>query len=146
MIPSTTGSFSLFFMGEGDFVATAIILAWAGTAFAASMTISPAMQADVIDYDELYTGKRREAQYGALWSIVTKFAIIPSSAVPLAVLARSRGVVVPKSNLAYFGLIGLAYITIEITLSQSTEKLAFRQDETATRANIIIQTAFVLRP
>jgi LPS-assembly lipoprotein len=34
---------------------------------------------------------------------------------------------------------------LQVELSQRTEELAFRQDETATRANIIIQTAFVLR-
>lgn len=53
---------------------------------AAGAFLGPSIQADVIDYDELYTGKRREAQYGALWSIVTKFVVIPSSSVPLAVL------------------------------------------------------------
>ena len=58
-----------------------------GMAFSTGQFLGPSMQADVIDYDELYTGKRREGQYGALWSIVTKFAIIPSSAIPLAVLA-----------------------------------------------------------
>ena len=41
----------------------------------------------MIDYDELLTGKRREAQYGGLWSIMTKFAVIPSLTIPLAVLA-----------------------------------------------------------
>jgi len=45
------------------------------------------MQADVIDYDELRTGKRREAQYGGLWSIMTKFTVIPSMSIPLAVMA-----------------------------------------------------------
>ena len=34
---------------------------------------------------------------------------------------------------------------LQIELSQRTETLAFRQDETATRANIILKTAFVLR-
>ena len=34
---------------------------------------------------------------------------------------------------------------LQIELSQRTETLAFRQDETATRANIIVNTAFVLR-
>ncbi len=34
---------------------------------------------------------------------------------------------------------------LHIELSQRTERLAFRQDETATRANIIVNTAFVLR-
>jgi GPH family glycoside/pentoside/hexuronide:cation symporter len=45
------------------------------------------MQADVIDYDELHTGRRREAQYGAFWSIVPKFVVIPSAAIPLAILS-----------------------------------------------------------
>ena len=34
---------------------------------------------------------------------------------------------------------------LEIELSQRTEKLAFQKDETATRANIILNSAFVLR-
>jgi LPS-assembly lipoprotein len=34
---------------------------------------------------------------------------------------------------------------LQVELSQRTEKLAFRQDETATRANIILNSAFVLR-
>ena len=34
---------------------------------------------------------------------------------------------------------------LQVKLSQRSEKLAFRQDETATRANIIVNTAFVLR-
>jgi GPH family glycoside/pentoside/hexuronide:cation symporter len=46
------------------------------------------MQADVIDYDELYTGKRREAQYTAFWSILPKFVAIPSAVIPIAVLAQ----------------------------------------------------------
>ena len=45
------------------------------------------MQADVIDYDEFYTGKRREAQYGAFWSMLPKWVAIPSAAIPIAILA-----------------------------------------------------------
>ncbi len=86
-IPSITGSGALFFMGPGDIWPTFFILIWAGAAFGAGLFLGPAMQADVIDYDELYTGKRREAQYGALWSIMQKFVVIPSMSIPLAVLA-----------------------------------------------------------
>lgn len=49
--------------------------------------LAPATQADAIDYDELHTGERREGQYAALWSIATKFATIPTLAIPLTVLA-----------------------------------------------------------
>jgi GPH family glycoside/pentoside/hexuronide:cation symporter len=83
-----TASLSLFFMGEGDIVLTSVILAWAGAAFGVRLFLGPAIQADVIDYDELYTGKRREAQYGALWAIMIKFTVIPSAAVPLAIMAQ----------------------------------------------------------
>jgi GPH family glycoside/pentoside/hexuronide:cation symporter len=76
-----------FLVGEGDLVLMACVLAWSGCAFSAGNFLGPSMQADVIDYDELYTGKRREAQYNGLWSIMTKFTVIPSMSIPLAVLA-----------------------------------------------------------
>jgi GPH family glycoside/pentoside/hexuronide:cation symporter len=87
-VPGITGSIAIFFLlGEGDLMLTAAILVWTGSAFSAGMFLGPSMQADVIDYDELYTGKRREAQYNGLWSVMTKFTVIPSMAVPLAILA-----------------------------------------------------------
>lgn len=86
-IPGITASIALFALGKGDIVETAVILVWAGAGFSAGLFLGPSMQADVIDYDELYTGKRREAQYGALWSIMTKFMVIPSMSVPLAILS-----------------------------------------------------------
>ncbi len=86
-LPSISGSVALFFMGPGDIWPTFFVLIWAGAAFGAGLFLGPSMQADVIDYDELYTGKRREAQYGALWSVMSKFVVIPSMSVPLAILA-----------------------------------------------------------
>jgi len=82
-----TGSGALFFVGQGDVWPMLAILVWAGSSFGGRLFLAPSMQADVIDYDELLTGKRREAQYGALWAIMTKFAVIPSASVPLAILA-----------------------------------------------------------
>jgi hypothetical protein len=46
-----------------------------------------AMQADVIDYDMLYTGDRREAQFITFWSLIPRLVIIPSSAIPLQILS-----------------------------------------------------------
>lgn len=81
------GSAALFFVGESDLWQTFVILVWAGSSFGVRLFLAPSMQADVIDYDEFLTGKRREAQYGALWAIMTKFTVIPSASVPLAILA-----------------------------------------------------------
>ncbi len=85
--PGVIGGISLFFWGEGDMIPALISLTIAGAGFGAGLFLGPSMQADVIDYDELCTGKRREAQYSALWSIMTKFMVIPSMSIPLAVLA-----------------------------------------------------------
>ncbi|MGH7949309.1 MAG: MFS transporter, partial [Candidatus Binataceae bacterium] len=82
----TAGS-SMFLLGEGDLMPLLFLMCYAGTGFGAGVFLVQSMQADVIDYDEFSTGKRREAQYGAFWSILPKFVAIPSAAVPIAVLA-----------------------------------------------------------
>ena len=82
-----TGGLALFLLGPGDNLACLIVITWAGSSFGAGLFLPPAIQADVIDYDELHTGKRREAQYLALWGLVPKFIVIPSASLPLALLA-----------------------------------------------------------
>ena len=77
----------LFFAGQGDVLWVALLHVWAGIAFGTSFLLLPAMQADVIDYDELYTGQRREAQFTAFWAMVPKFVAIPGAALPIALLA-----------------------------------------------------------
>jgi GPH family glycoside/pentoside/hexuronide:cation symporter len=85
-VMGTTGGGAMFFLGEGDTVGLLILIAWAGSSFGAGLFLGPAIQADVIDYDELHTGKRREAQYSAFWAMLPKFVAIPSAAVPIAIL------------------------------------------------------------
>jgi GPH family glycoside/pentoside/hexuronide:cation symporter len=75
-----------FFLGEGDVGPGLVVFTWAGVAFGGQLLLTPSIQADVIDYDELHTGRRREAQYGALWALFPKLVAIPGAAVPLAVL------------------------------------------------------------
>ncbi len=86
-VMGTTGGAGMFFLGKGDMLPLLILISWAGASFGAGLFLGPAMQADVIDYDEFHTGRRREAQYGAFWSILPKFVAIPSAAIPIAVLA-----------------------------------------------------------
>jgi GPH family glycoside/pentoside/hexuronide:cation symporter len=77
----------LYLCGEGDVLAVALLHVWAGLAFGAGGLLVPSMQADVVDYDELHTGKRREAQFAAFWAIVPKLVAIPGAALPIAALA-----------------------------------------------------------
>ncbi|MEE8559046.1 MAG: MFS transporter [Myxococcota bacterium] len=82
-----SGGAALFFLGPGDEPLAVGLLFYTGIQFGGGFFIGSSMQADVIDYDELHTGRRREAQYGAFWSMVPKFVIIPSAAIPLAILS-----------------------------------------------------------
>jgi glycoside/pentoside/hexuronide:cation symporter, GPH family len=82
-----TGGAAMFLLQPGDIWELMVLICWAGIGFGAGLFLTPSMQADVIDYDELYTGKRREAQYTAFWSMLPKFVAIPSAAVPIAILA-----------------------------------------------------------
>lgn len=83
---AVTGGASLFFMGPGDERTVLFIQMYVGLQSAVWLFIGGAMHADVIDYDELQTGKRREAQFSALWSIIPKFALIPGASIPLAIM------------------------------------------------------------
>jgi glycoside/pentoside/hexuronide:cation symporter, GPH family len=85
-VMGVTGGAGMFFLGQGDKIGLLLLIAWAGSSFGAGLFLGPAMQADVIDYDELHTGKRREAQYSAFWSILPKFVAIPSAAIPISIL------------------------------------------------------------
>jgi GPH family glycoside/pentoside/hexuronide:cation symporter len=70
-----TGAFvGVFFLGPGDALIYGILVFFSGIGFGATVAIPSAMQADVIDYDELMTGKRREGHYIGLWSITKKLA------------------------------------------------------------------------
>ena len=82
-----TGSVFFFFAGEGDTIYVTVVCALIGIQSAAGLFLMPAMGADTIDYDELLTGKRREAQFGVLWWILPKFVAIPGMAIPIAILA-----------------------------------------------------------
>ncbi|WP_420428276.1 MFS transporter [Algiphilus sp.] len=83
---AVVGGSALFFAGPGDERLVLFIHMMVGLQSAVWLFVGGAMHADVVDYDELLTGKRREAQFAALWSIIPKFALIPGAALPLAVL------------------------------------------------------------
>ncbi len=82
-----TGAFiGVFFLGPGDTLIYGILVFLSGIGFGATLAIPSAIQADVIDYDELLTGERREGQYIGLWSIAKKMAAAVGVGVGLSVL------------------------------------------------------------
>jgi len=70
-----TGAFvGVFFLGPGNVGLYAVLVFLSGIGLGATLAIPSAMQADVIDYDELCSGERREGHYVGLWSISKKLA------------------------------------------------------------------------
>ena len=85
-----TGAFSgVFFLGPGDEIAYGILVFLSGIGFGATLAIPSAIQADVIDYDQLKSGERREGLYIGLWSIAKKFAAAFGVGVGLALLGAA---------------------------------------------------------
>ena len=82
-----TGAFvGVFFLGPGDAHIYGVLVCLSGIGFGATLALPSAMQADVIDYDELMSGKRREGQYVGLWSVSKKLAAALGVGAALAVL------------------------------------------------------------
>jgi len=82
-----TGAFiGVFFLGPGDALIYGILVFISGIGFGATLAIPSAIQADVIDYDELISGERREGQYIGLWSIAKKMAAAVGVGIGLSVL------------------------------------------------------------
>ena len=85
-----TGAFvGVFFLGSGDETAYGLLVAVSGVGFGATVAIPSAMQADVIDYDELNTFERREGQYIGLWSITRKLAAAVGVGLSLMIMAAA---------------------------------------------------------
>ncbi len=63
-----------FFVGEGDVAFMTALLVLGGVSAGCGGAIGFSMMADVIDYDELLSGQRREGAYSAAQGFVTKAA------------------------------------------------------------------------
>ena len=85
-----SGAFiGVFFLGPGDAVIYGVLVFLSGIGFGATLAIPSAIQADVIDYDELLTGERREGQYIGLWSISKKLAAAIGIGAGLSILGMA---------------------------------------------------------
>jgi GPH family glycoside/pentoside/hexuronide:cation symporter len=86
---NTTAFSGVYFLGAGDTVLYGILVVLSGVGFGATVAIPSSMQADVLDYDELLSGERREGSYLGVWSVARKAAAAAGVGIGLAVLDRS---------------------------------------------------------
>jgi GPH family glycoside/pentoside/hexuronide:cation symporter len=68
------GIAALWFAEEGDVAIVFAVAAVGGLASAGTDVLFPSIQADVIDWDELQTGERKEGAYFAAWAFSAKAA------------------------------------------------------------------------
>ena len=74
MIQGGIGFGMMLWVGEGDWGLMFVASILAGTAGSCGNTLGYALKAEVIDYDELRTGERKEGAYFATWSFMSKLA------------------------------------------------------------------------
>jgi GPH family glycoside/pentoside/hexuronide:cation symporter len=63
------------YIHQGTLMAWLALAVFAGFAYGCTISMAPSMMADVIDLDELQTGKRREGAYFGVWSFIDKSAL-----------------------------------------------------------------------
>jgi GPH family glycoside/pentoside/hexuronide:cation symporter len=79
---------AMFAVGEGDHALLFSLAAAGGVAAGGLDVIMPSLQADVIDWDELRTGQRKEGVYFAAWHLAEKLALgVAAAATGLALAA-----------------------------------------------------------
>jgi Na+/melibiose symporter-like transporter len=73
--------------GPKDWILFLIVCVGSGLALGADIVLPAAMQADVVDLDELKTGQApRTGLYFALWSVATKLALAVAAGVAFGIL------------------------------------------------------------
>ncbi len=85
-----SGAFlGVFFLGPGQSDLYAILVVLSGVGFGGTVAIPSSMQADVIDYDELLSGRRREGIFIGVWAIARKLAAALGVGIALVILGSS---------------------------------------------------------
>ncbi|MDG2333018.1 MAG: glycoside-pentoside-hexuronide (GPH):cation symporter [Myxococcota bacterium] len=72
---SALGFGGMFLLQEGDVIVISVLAVLLGFFGSAGAVVAPSIQADVIDFDELETGDRKEGAYFAAWNFVYKFGV-----------------------------------------------------------------------
>ncbi len=74
MTALTLGYSAIFFTSESSFGVFFLVIFLLGLGGGCGAVVAPAIQADVIDYDEYLTGERKEGAYTAIWNFIRKSA------------------------------------------------------------------------
>jgi GPH family glycoside/pentoside/hexuronide:cation symporter len=89
MLINTAAFLGVYFLEAGDEWLYGILVVASGIGFGATLALPSSLQADVIDYDEMMSGKRREGQYVGMWSVAKKLSAAVGVGTGLAVLGMA---------------------------------------------------------
>jgi len=130
---------------DGAFAAFAIVCVVTGMALGADLVLPPAIQADVVDYDELRSGKSRAGLQFALWGMSTKFA-----------LAAAVGLALPWLEAAGFdpaaptdsgkSMLTVIYALLPVVIKVTAIAIVWRFPLTAEKQAVIRRRLDRLRP
>ena len=70
---ATVSSAACYWLTEGSIGYFTLLLVFGGMSFGNYISLPASIVADLIDWDEVQTGRRREASYFAIWAFATKF-------------------------------------------------------------------------
>ncbi len=120
-------------LGPGAVVGFAVICVASGLGLGADMALPPAIQADVVDLDELESGENRAGLFFAAWTMAQKAgqALAVGIAFPLLELAgfRTEGA---NDGVALMALVGL-YCVLPIVLKLAAVGMMWKFPLTAAR-------------
>ena len=85
---ATVGSAGCWWLDTGTIGYFTILLINGGMSFGNYISLPASMVADLIDYDELHTGQRREGSYFAVWGFATKLGNAVTGFAALQILER----------------------------------------------------------
>jgi GPH family glycoside/pentoside/hexuronide:cation symporter len=86
MAINTAAFLGVYFLTAGDEWIYGILVVASGIGFGATLALPSSLQADVIDYDEMVSGRRREGQYMGMWSVAKKLSAAVGVGTGLTVL------------------------------------------------------------
>lgn len=108
-VAAAAGFGALYFLGRGDTLLALALCGVIGLFHGAGRVLPYSIQADVIDWDELRTGERKEGTYCAVWNLSSKLAAGISVAACGFVLAAAgfRAGATPSAD----GVLGIRLVT-----------------------------------
>jgi len=79
---------TVYFLRPGSFIPLAALFSFAGAAYGAHWMLPVSILADIIDYDELRSGERREGAYFGIWTFVLKVTVAGGAAIVPFMLSK----------------------------------------------------------